>query len=93
MLISNPKVLIFFLISPQQHVVGTHKKCLIEGTSNEYPQYVFLEKKEKYLPDTHSYLDLRTETTDVAVIISLKIYYIYPKYWHTITPYHTCPKI
>ena len=26
--------------------------------SNEYPQHVFLETYEKYIPDTHSYLDL-----------------------------------
>ena len=29
------------------------------GISNEYPQHIFLWKnKKKYLPDTHSYLNL-----------------------------------
>ena len=39
------------------YVVGIHQKPL---ASKEYPQhYVFLEKQEKYFPDTHSYEKFR----------------------------------
>ena len=34
------------------------RSILTRGTSNEYPQQLFLEKCEKYFPDTPSYLQL-----------------------------------
>ena len=42
----------------------------------EYPQHMFLHRnKKKYLPDTHSYLDLW---------IILTPYHTYPKIWMAI---------
>ena len=38
------------------------------GASNEYPQHVFMEKKEKYYVDTPSYLDLWMVKKNVVFI-------------------------
>ena len=48
----------FFLFFDKNICCGYSLEVPLQGTSNEYPQHMFLSKNKKYLPDTHSYLDL-----------------------------------
>ena len=61
LVISPDKMLLVFFQSKSIDIflVSAWKHLLCRGTSNEYPQPMFLcRNKKKYFPDTHSYLDL-----------------------------------
>ena len=57
--------------------------------------YVFLEKQEKYLPDTHSYLDLWIRVVrvyDVHILRIIIVLYLTQALGHNSLPYN-CLKI
>ena len=49
---------IFSYFSTKTYAVGTHWKRLAEAPLMSTHKYVYMEKLEKYLPSTHSYLNL-----------------------------------
>ena len=59
----NPKVLIFFLFLQENICCGYSLEAPRWGASNEYPQHIFVENWEKYLPDTPTYLALMLAIT------------------------------